>query len=133
MPVQSKSLQTIFRLIRFIFGNSLVTKDIPTAQNKIFGEPQLPDGTLARLGRNEGVRKMVAAERKGLGYSKDLATHTAAVAMFLGIYNFVRTHKTLETTPAVASGVYRFYMTYIDQECYYAFFGLGAVQLLASG
>jgi IS1 family transposase len=107
-------------------------------ETKIFGEPQLPDGTLARLGRNEGVRKMVTAERaavvgspdletlttshiervfltvrqelkrfqrKGLGYSKDLATHTAAVAMFLGVYNFVRNHKTLGTTPAVAAGV----------------------------
>ncbi|HEY4284814.1 MAG TPA: hypothetical protein VGM62_17260 [Chthoniobacterales bacterium] len=107
-------------------------------ETKIFGEPKLPDGTLARLGRNEGVRKMVAADRravigspdlgslttshierafltvrqelkrfqrKGLGYSKDLATHTAAVAMFLGIYNFVRAHKTLGTTPAVAAGV----------------------------
>ena len=107
-------------------------------ETKIFGEPELFDGTLARLGRNEGVRKMVTAERKsvvgspdleslttshiervfltvrqelkrfqrkGLGYSKDLATHTAAVAMFLGIYNFVRKHKTLGTTPAVAAGV----------------------------
>ena len=96
------------------------------------------DGTLARFGRNEGVRKLVTAERepvfgspdleslttshierafltvrqelkrfqrKGLGYSKDLATHTAAVAMFLGAYNFVRKHKSLSTTPAVAAGV----------------------------
>jgi IS1 family transposase len=107
-------------------------------ETKIFGEPQLLDGTLARLGKNEGVRKMVAAERKavigspdleslttshierafltvrqelkrfqrkGLGYSKDLETHKAAVALFLGVYNFVRVHKTLETTPAVAAGV----------------------------
>lgn len=107
-------------------------------ETKIFGEPQLPDGTLARLGRNEGVRKMVTAERKGvvgspdletlttshierafltvrqelkrfqrkgLGYSKDLATHKAAVALHFGVYNFVRKHKTLGTTPAVAAGV----------------------------
>jgi hypothetical protein len=107
-------------------------------ETKIFGEPQLPDGTLARLGRNEGVRKMVTAERKavvgspdlemlttshiervfltvrqelkrfqrkGLGYSKDLETHKAAVALFLGVYNFVRKHKTLGTTPAVAAGI----------------------------
>jgi len=39
-------------------------------------------------------------QRKGLGYSKDLATHTAAVALFLGVYNFVRKHKTLGTSPA---------------------------------
>jgi IS1 family transposase len=107
-------------------------------ETKIFGEPELLDGTLARLGRNEGVRRMVTAERetvvgspdletlttshierffltvrqelkrfqrKGLGYSKDLATHTAAVALHVGVYNFVRKHTTLGTTPAVAAGV----------------------------
>ena len=31
--------------------------------------------------------------------------HKAGVALFLGIYNFVRRHKTLGTTPAVAAGV----------------------------
>lgn len=105
---------------------------------KIFGEPQLLDGTAARFGRNEGVRKMMAAERKavvgspdlgslttshvervfltvrqelkryqrkGLGYSKDVETHKRATEMFLGVYNFVRKHKTLGTTPAVAAGV----------------------------
>lgn len=107
-------------------------------ETKIFGEPELLDGTLARLGKNEGVRKMRTAQReavvgspdlgslttshiervflsvrqelkrfqrKGLGYSKDLETHKAAVALFLGVYNFVRKHKTLGTTPAVAAGV----------------------------
>ena len=44
-------------------------------------------------------------QRKGLGYSKDLETHKHAVALFLGVYNFVRKHKTLRTTPAVAAGV----------------------------
>jgi IS1 family transposase len=107
-------------------------------ETKIFGEPHLPDGTLARLGHNEGVRRMQTAEReavvgspdleslttshierafltvrqelkrfqrKGLGYSKDLDTHKAAVALFLGVYNFVRKHHTLGTTPAVAAGL----------------------------
>ncbi len=107
-------------------------------ETKIFGEPRLNDGTLARLGKNEGVRKMQTAkreavigspdlgslttshiervflsvrqelkryQRKGLGYSKDLETHKHAVALFLGVYNFVRKHKTLGTTPAVAAGV----------------------------
>jgi hypothetical protein len=31
--------------------------------------------------------------------------HKAAVALHFGIYNFVRVHKTLGTTPAVAAGV----------------------------
>jgi len=107
-------------------------------ETKIFGEPELLDGTAARFGKNEGVRRMMTAERKavigspdlgslttshvervflsvrqelkrfqrkGLGYSKDLATHRAAVALHFGIYNYVRVHKTLGTTPAVAAGV----------------------------
>jgi IS1 family transposase len=98
-------------------------------ETKIFGEPELLDGTAARFGKNEGVRKMMTAERKavigspdleslttshiersfltvrqelkrfqrkGLGYSKDLATHRAAVALHFGIYNFVRVHTRLE-------------------------------------
>jgi IS1 family transposase len=107
-------------------------------ETKIFGEPMLSDGTLAQLGRNEGVRRLKTAERKavvgspdleslttshierafltvrqelkrfqrkGLGYSKDLEMHKLAVALHFGVYNFVRLHKTLGTTPAVAAGV----------------------------
>jgi IS1 family transposase len=107
-------------------------------ETKVFGEPHLPDGTLARLGHNEGVRKMQTVEReavvgspdleslttshierafltvrqelkrfqrKGLGYSKDLETHKHAVALHFGVYNFVRKHHSLGTTPAVAAGL----------------------------
>ena len=107
-------------------------------ETKIFGEPMLPDGTLARLGRNEGVRRMQTAERaavvgspdleslttshierafltvrqelkrferKGLGYSKSVEMHKLAVALHFGVYNFVRKHHTLGTTPAVAAGL----------------------------
>jgi IS1 family transposase len=122
-------------LIRGAFGYEGFSYGMET---KIFGEPQMPDGTLSRLGRNEGVRKMVTAERKsvigspdlgslttshierafltvrqelkrfqrkGLGFSKDLETHKLAVALHFGVYNFVRKHQTLGTTPAVAAGV----------------------------
>jgi IS1 family transposase len=121
--------------IREAFGYEGFSYGIET---KIFGEPEMLDGTLARLGKNEGVRKMKTAQReavigspdlgsvttshierlflsvrqelkrfqrKGLGYSKDLETHKYAVALHLGIYNFVRKHTTLGTTPAVAAGV----------------------------
>jgi IS1 family transposase len=107
-------------------------------ETKVFGEPMLSDGTLARLGRNEGVRRMKTAERKavigspdlgtlttshvervflsvrqelkrfqrkGLGYSKDLETHKAAIALYFGIYNFTRVHSSLGQTPAMAAGV----------------------------
>ncbi|HKP03890.1 MAG TPA: hypothetical protein VJU77_11100 [Chthoniobacterales bacterium] len=122
-------------LIREAFGYEGFTFGMET---KVFGEPEMLDGTLARLGKNEGVRKMVTVsrepvigspdlgslttshiervfltvrqelkrfQRKGLGYSKDLEMHKAAVALHFGIYNLVRVHKTLGTTPAVAAGV----------------------------
>jgi IS1 family transposase len=107
-------------------------------ETKIFGERMLSDGTLARLGRNQGVRKMQTAsrraligspdleslttshiervflsirqeskrfQRKGLGYSKNLDMHKLSTSIQLGVYNFVRQHYTLGTTPAVAAGI----------------------------
>jgi IS1 family transposase len=47
-------------------------------ETKVFGEPKLPDGTLARLGRNEGVRKMQTAERKAVIGSPDLESLTTS-------------------------------------------------------
>jgi hypothetical protein len=44
-------------------------------------------------------------ERKGLGYSKSLDMHKLPVAIHFGVYNFVRKHHTLGTTPAVAAGL----------------------------
>ena len=44
-------------------------------------------------------------ERKGLGYSKSLEMHKLAVVLHFGVYNFVRKHHTLGTTPAVAAGL----------------------------
>lgn len=39
------------------------------------------------------------------GYSKKLANHEAAVALFVAVYNFTRVHSKLGTTPAVAMGI----------------------------
>jgi hypothetical protein len=44
-------------------------------------------------------------QRKGLGYSKSLEVHKSAVDLHFGVYNFVRKHATLGTTPAVAAGL----------------------------
>jgi hypothetical protein len=40
-----------------------------------------------------------------LGYSKSVEMHKHAVAIHFGVYNFVRQHHTLGTTPAVAAGL----------------------------
>lgn len=39
------------------------------------------------------------------GFSKKIENHCAAVALHVAHYNFVRSHKTLRVTPAVAAGV----------------------------
>src|SRR5438552_18127322 len=72
-----------------------------------FGESHLSSLTTSHIERAFlSVRQEVKRfQRKGLGYSKDLEMHKAAVALHFGIYNFVRVHKTLGTTPAVAAGV----------------------------
>lgn len=44
-------------------------------------------------------------ERRTNGFSKKLRHHAAAVALYVGHYNFCRVHETLRTTPAVAVGV----------------------------
>lgn len=73
----------------------------------VVGSPDLATLTTSHIERVFlSVRQELKRfQRKGLGYSKDLATHKAAVALFLGVYNFVRKHHTLGTTPAVAAGV----------------------------
>jgi hypothetical protein len=38
-------------------------------------------------------------------FSKKIENHKYAVALFAMYYNFVRIHKTLRTTPAMAAGV----------------------------
>jgi hypothetical protein len=40
-----------------------------------------------------------------MGYGKDLDTHKNAIALLFGVYNFVRRHHSLGTTPAVAAGI----------------------------
>jgi hypothetical protein len=39
------------------------------------------------------------------GFSKKVANHDHSVALFMTYYNFVRIHKTLRVTPAMAAGV----------------------------
>jgi hypothetical protein len=40
--------------------------------------------------------------RLGLGWSRKLANHRAAISLFICAYNFCKVHSTLGCTPAVA-------------------------------
>ena len=63
-----------------ITDHTLFTSDniSDMSETKVFGEPKLSDGTLARLGRNEGVRKMQTAERAAVVGSPDLESLTTS-------------------------------------------------------
>jgi hypothetical protein len=73
----------------------------------VVGSPDLESLTTSHIERAFLTirQELKRFQRKGLGYSKKLDMHKLAVALFLGVYNFVRVHDTLGTTPAVAAGV----------------------------
>jgi hypothetical protein len=39
------------------------------------------------------------------GFSRKLENHVAAIALNYFVYNFIRIHRTLRVTPAIAAGV----------------------------
>ena len=43
--------------------------------------------------------------RLGLGWSRKLDNHKAAIALFVAAHNFCKIHSTLGTTPAVAAKI----------------------------
>ena len=73
----------------------------------VIGSPDLESLTTSHIERAFLTvrQELKRFQRKGLGYSKDLETHKLAVALHFGVYNFVRKHHTLGTTPAVAAGL----------------------------
>ena len=79
-----------------------------TAERKaVVGSPDLETLTTSHIERAFPDRspRIETVSAQGPRLFKDLETHKLAVALFLGVYNFVRKHKTLGTTPAVAAGV----------------------------
>ena len=52
--------------------------------------------------------------RLTLGFSKKLENFRAAVALNFAYYNFVKRHRTLGMTPAIAAGVAKDYWTVAD-------------------
>jgi hypothetical protein len=48
------------------------------------------------------------------GFSKKIENHAYAVALHFVYYNFVKQHKTLRVTPAMAAGITKRFMTLED-------------------
>jgi hypothetical protein len=79
-----------------------------TAERKaVIGSPDLESLTTSHVERAFLTvrQELKRFGRKTLGHSKDLETHKHAVALHFGVYNFVRKHHTLGTTPVVAAGL----------------------------
>lgn len=78
-----------------------------TVKTPIFGEPVEEWVSTSYVERNNlnirmGVRRFT---RLTNAFSKKLENHGAHVAVWFAFYNFVRVHRTVRTTPAVAAGV----------------------------
>lgn len=76
-------------------------------RRRVSGDPDMEKISTSYVERNNlsmrmGMRRFT---RLTNGFSKRLGGLEAAVALHFGHYNFVREHKTLGTTPAVAAGV----------------------------
>ena len=73
----------------------------------VVGSPDLESLTTSHIERAFLTvrQELKRFQRKGLGYSKSFEIHQLAVAPHFGVYNFVRKHHTLGTTPAVAGGL----------------------------
>jgi hypothetical protein len=51
------------------------------------------------------LNKTNCAARLTNAFSRKIENHAAAIALYYFAYNFVRTHRTLHVTPAMAAGV----------------------------
>jgi transposase-like protein/IS1 family transposase len=77
---------------------------------KVIVKSGQPDPALISTSHIERVNLSVRTfnrrfTRLSLGWSKKLANHRHSIAIFVAAYNFCKVHRTLGTTPAVASGL----------------------------
>ena len=82
-------------------------KVVSVERNKVFGEPDMDKVSTSFVERQNLTMRMNIRRLTRLtnAFSKKAENHSAAIALWFGYYNFVRPHKSLNTTPAVMAGI----------------------------
>ena len=83
------------------------SKCIGTRKRVIAGRPEMADVSTSYVERHNLTMRMSMRRFTRLtnAFSKKAENHYYSMALYLGYYNWIRTHKTLGTTPAVAAGL----------------------------
>lgn len=76
-------------------------------KRKIAGAPDMAKVSTSLIERQNLTIRMCIRRfmRRGNGFSKKLANHSAAVALHFAWYNMCRVHETLRVTPAMEAGI----------------------------
>jgi hypothetical protein len=78
---------------------------IETKRKAVSGQPDLQMACTSHVERQNLTIRMSLRRYTRLtnGFSRKLANHRAALGLYFAFYNWCRKHKTIKTTPAVAS------------------------------
>jgi hypothetical protein len=89
---------------------------VDVAKYRVFGDPVADDVCTSHVERQNLTLRLHCRRltRLTLGFSKNLENFKAAEALNFAYYNFVKHHRTLGMTPAMAAGVAKDYWTVAD-------------------
>jgi len=86
---------------------------VSVEKRRITGDPNMGMASTSYVERLNGTTRlhMRRLTRLTYGFSKKLENFKAAVALYFSYYNFVKPHRTLRMTPAMAAGIERDFWT----------------------